>query len=83
MQSARSVVNLLLDNQNVRVCAHCAAEHGQPEVEPGQSRSHGICRRHAGKMADELQEPARSRYLEKLKLAPDSGFCPDMAAPPV
>ena len=78
--AAQAVVNMLLENEIIRACAHCEKDYGAVPLQPGQVKSHGMCRRHAEESALAIPEAARGDLLESYKQAADSIFCPDLGS---
>ena len=78
MTAASVVVSRMLETQLVRVCAQCEKEHGPVPVQTGQSKSHGMCRRHALEAAQSVPAERRGTLVESYQKAEDSWFCPDL-----
>lgn len=69
---AEALVNALLevdDSSNfVRVCAFCEREYGPIQIEPGQAKTHSVCRRHA---VEHYGAFMSTEELDALDYAPD------------
>ena len=76
--AANTLVNMMLETKLVRACAHCEQEHGAVPLQPGQAKSHGICRRHAVESALALPPEHQGTLVESYQKAEDSMFCPDL-----
>lgn len=79
MQSAKSVVKLMLEFEDVRACSNCEQEFGKLVLQPGQAKTNGICRRHAYATAAGMPPEMAAAFKAKVDAAPESHFCSDMA----
>lgn len=74
-ECAKMAVDLLLETELVRVCSSCEQEFGPVTIQPGQHKSHGLCKRHMREMYKDFWGPS---YENR----PDSDFPPDRGQPP-
>jgi len=78
MKEAANVVDMLLENEIVRVCMYC--DQIKPtRVGPGQSKSHGVCRKHIPEYARDMaggNAEMEAKLRASLEAKPDSGFAP-------
>lgn len=83
MKNAANVVDMLLEAEIVRVCMFCEKERGPVPVQPGQSKSHGVCRRHTPDFiaysAQGLPEEAKAKMLAAYQSKPADYFAPDLS----
>lgn len=83
MKNAANVVDMLLETDIVRVCMFCEKERGPVPVGPGQSKSHGVCRRHSPDYVRYSAQGMPVEYQDKMIAAfnekPDSYFAPDLS----
>lgn len=78
MKEAANVVDMLLENEIVRVCMYCD-QTNPVRVGPGQSKSHGVCRKHIPQYAKDMaggNPEMEAKLRASLEAKPESGFAP-------
>ena len=80
MNSATNVVDMLLETEFIRVCMYCEKER-PVAVGVGQSKSHGLCRRHAPDYIRDTTQgippEKQEQMIATISGKPDSAFAPD------
>jgi len=83
MKNAANVVDMLIEAEIVRVCMFCEKERGPVPIQPGQSKSHGVCRRHIPAFVNYSAQGLPADYQQKMiatmQQKPDTDFAPDLS----
>lgn len=84
MMNAQQIVEMLLEDEVVRVCAGCQQEFG---AQPPPNASHGYCKRHTLGMYQQMLDMVGNspkaqgiqQKMQEVQQKPDSAFPPDLA----